>query len=94
METSPSSGLPSPGAQDPTPKSFVSVLVSILCPTSPHEIGLPFWMSGVLCQCSEDILWEFFYMQVFFDIFVGEKEFALPYSSAVLKVLLLLFLQI
>lgn len=39
----------------------------------PHskETGLPFWKSGVLCQCSVDVLWELFHKQMVFWYICG-----------------------
>ena len=48
------------------------------------EIGLPFWASGVLCQCSEVVLWQLLHMQMIFDIFVGDKVASPSYSSTIL----------
>ena len=38
---------------------------------------MPFWKSGVLCQHSEDVLWEWLYMQVIFQ-YICEGEYILP----------------
>ena len=38
-----------------------------------EENGLPFWVPGVLCQCSEVVLWKLLSIQMTFDEFVGEQ---------------------
>lgn len=42
----------------------------------PHskETGLPFWKSGVLCQCSVDVLWELFHKQMVFWYICGGED--------------------
>ena len=37
-----------------------------LLPTYFKEIGLPFWVPGVLCQCSEVVLWKLLNIQMIF----------------------------
>ena len=54
---------------------------------SVPENGLPFWVSGVLCQCSEVVLWNLLSVQMFFDEFVGEKVISPSYSSTILGLL-------
>ena len=45
-----------PGTQIPVWKPFVSFFILIFCPISFWEDwGLPFWKSGVFCQCSEGV---------------------------------------
>ena len=64
-----------PGAQVPAPQSFVSLLSLSFAPPHSKEIGLTFWRFGVLCQCSEVVLWELFHMQmIFFCICWGERS--------------------
>ena len=40
----------------------------LLCFVLPpfEENGLPFWVPGVLCQCSEDVLWKLLSIQMLF----------------------------
>ena len=46
--------------------------------------GLPFWVPGVLRQCSEVVLWKLLSIQIMFDELVGEIVVSLSYSSAIL----------
>ena len=66
METSPSRLPPQDGPWSLSwnPLSPFSSLSFAL----PHseKTGLPFWASGVLCQCSEVILWELLHIQMIF----------------------------
>ena len=60
---------PFPGSPSQTPLCpFLSLSFAL-----PHskEIGLPFWKSGVLCQCSVDVLWELFHKQIVFWYICG-----------------------
>ena len=74
----------------PSPKR-VSIPKSCLCfcllyfVLSPiEEIGLPFWVPGVLHQCSEVVLWKLLNIQmIFWWICGGESGFP-SYSSAIL----------
>ena len=55
---------PSPG-QVSIPKSLFSVFIFfIFCLTSFEDIGLPFWVPGILCQHSEVILWKLLKIQM------------------------------
>ena len=54
---------PSPG-QVSVPNCFVSLLYFVLPPF--EENGLPFWVPGVFCQCSEVVLWKLFSIQMIF----------------------------
>ena len=47
-------------------------------------MGSLFWVSGVLQQCSEVVLWKLLSIQMIFDEFVREKVVSLSYS-AILK---------
>ena len=50
-----------------------------------EEIGLPFWVPGVLCQHSEVVLWKLLNIQMIFEEFVGEKVASPSHSSATLE---------
>ena len=59
----------------------------------PHseEISLPFWVSGVLHQYSEVVLWESLHMQIFFFFFFPDlliylcrRKLSSSYTSSIL----------
>ena len=84
VETFPPSHLPPRGAG---PQPLILCLPSrlyLFLYLISEQIGLSFWKSGVLCQHSEDVLWELFHMlRRFLDTFVREKVVSPSYSSAV-----------
>jgi len=47
------------------------------------EISLSFWVSGVLCQHSEFVLWKCSTCRWSFHVFVGEKVVSPSYSSTI-----------
>ena len=65
VETSPPSCLP---PQDRSPSLvFFSAFLSFIFVLPPfEENGLPFWVSGVLCQHSEVVLWKLLNIQMSF----------------------------
>ena len=65
---------PSP-EQISIPKSFVFCLRLLYFVLPPlEEIGLPFWVSGVLCQLSEVILWRSLNIQMIFWCICGGES--------------------
>ena len=64
---------PSPG-QISIPNSSVSIfLFYILSCLFLKRNGLPFWVLGVLCQCSEVVLWKLLSIQMIFWWICGEE---------------------
>ena len=59
-----------PGGQVSVPNFFVSLFLSLFFALPDSEIGLFFWKSGVLCQCS-DVMWELFHTQMIFWYICG-----------------------
>ena len=49
-----------------------------------EDNGLPFWMSDVLCQHSEVVLWNLLSAESSFDESVREKVVSPSYSSTIL----------
>ena len=65
---------PSPGWVS-VPNSFVSLFNLLFFVLPPFEDnGLPFWEPGVLCQCSEVVLWKLFNIQTIFWWFCGGES--------------------
>ena len=63
------SSLPTPSPRWlPVPKSFASVFVFYILSylLLKRLIRVPFWVSGVLCQCSEVVLWKLLNIQMIF----------------------------
>ena len=79
---------PFPG-QSSLPTSFVSFFVLYFFLPPFEDTGLLFWVSDVLCQHSEVVLWNLLAFKCSFDEFVGEKVVSLSYSSAIFSGLLL-----
>ena len=71
------SSLPTPSPRWlPVPKSFASVFVFYILSylLLKRLIRVPFWVSGVLCQCSEVVLWKLLNIQmIFWRICEGES---------------------
>ena len=64
VEISPSRLPPQDESQFRNPLSSFSFLFFVLLHS--REIGLPFWVSGVIRQHSEDVLWKLLHMQTIF----------------------------
>lgn len=47
------------------------------------EIGLPFWVHGVLCQRLQVVLWKLLHMHIVFDVFVWDKVVSPSYSFGI-----------
>jgi len=74
---------PSPGwVSSLTLLSLFCLLYFVLPPFG--ENGLPFWVSGVLRQRSEAVLWKLLSIQMTFWWILGEKLVSSPYFSAIL----------
>ena len=75
---------PSPG-QVSVPNSFVSFCLLYFVLPPFEENGLPFWVPGVLRQCSELVLWKFLSIQMIFWWICGEKVVSPSYSFTILS---------
>ena len=82
LETSLSQLPPQDGFPSLTLLSLFCLLYFVLPPFG--ENGLPFWVSGVLRQHSEVVLWKLLSIQMTFWWSVGEKLVSSSYFSAIL----------
>ena len=72
-------------SQDGAPSLPLLSLFYLLCFFLPpfEDNGLLFWVPDVLCWHSEIVLWDLLSVQIFFDVFVGERVVSPSYSSCI-----------
>ena len=77
-----------PSWLSPQDRSLSLNRLSLFSPLSfvlPHlkEIGLPFWVHGVLCQRLQVVLWKLLHMHIVCDVFLGDKVASPSYSFGI-----------